>query len=267
VLWYSVGASPGYERFVGSAELVAGLLLLAPATTLLGALICLVDMVEVFALNMTYDVPVKLFSFHMICMAVFLLIPERRRFVQFCFRDCVVGPPAPRRLFVRKRANRIAVLVQIVFGLSLLGTACYGARQNWYQYGGGAPKSTLYGIWNVDEMSIDGVIRSPLLTDYDRWRRVVFDFPQYMAFERMDDSFGGFAIAYDSKRNTLALSRRGDPQWKGKLTVRRQNVDRMTLDGQLGQHAMRMQLSLMDRNKFLLISRGFHWIQDYPFNR
>jgi hypothetical protein len=247
--------------------LLAGLLLVVPATTMLGALICLVDMFEVFALNMTYDVPVKLFSFHMIVMAAFLLLPERSRLVQFCFRDCVVGRPAAPGLFTGRRSNRIAIAAQIVFGLLMLASAFYSARQSWSQYGGGAPKSPLYGIWNVDEMSIDGIVRSPLLTDYDRWRRVVFDFPQWMAFERVDDSFGGFAIAFDAKRGTLALNKPDNKKWKGQLTVRRQSPGRMTLDGQLGQHTTRMQLSLMDRNKFLLVNRGFHWIQDYPFNR
>ena len=267
VLWSSVGASPAYERFVGCAELLAGLLLVIPATTMLGALICIIDMTEVFVLNMTYDVPVKLFSFHMILMAAFLLIPHRWRLAQFCFRDCAVAAAAGRRLFAGERANRVAVAAQLVFGLLLFGTAVHGALQNWSKYGGGAPKSPLYGIWNVDEMSIDGIVRSPLLTDYDRWRRVVFDSPQSMGFERMDDSFGGFAATYDAKQAALALKKRNDPKWKGQLTVRRQGAGHITLDGRLGQHTTHMQLSRIDRNKFVLISRGFHWIQDYPFNR
>lgn len=267
MLWFSVGASPAYERFVGSAELLAGILLVIPVTQRLGALICLVDMIEVFALNMTYDVPVKLFSFHVILMAAFLLIPERRRFIQFCFGDCAVERPVTRRLFDRERANRIAFAVQILFGFALLGTALYSARQNWFKYGGGAPKSPLYGIWNVDEMRIDGLIRAPLLTDYGRWRRVIFDYPQSMSFQRMDDSIAGFSAFFDPKRSTLALNRRGDSKWKGQLTVQRPSAGRMILDGRLGPHTTRLQLSLMDRNKFLLVNRGFHWIQDYPFNR
>ncbi len=267
VLWSSVGASPGYERFVGCAELLAGVLLVIPATAMLGALICLIDMTKVFVLNMTYDVPVKLFAFHMMLMAAFLLIPERSRLVQFCLRDCAVARPATRRFFAGQRANWIAVAAQLIFGLLLFGTTLYGAIRDWSKYGGGAPKSPLYGIWNVDEMSIDGIVRSPLLTDYDRWRRVVFDFPESMVFERMDDSIGGFAVSFDAKRGSLALKKRADQKWKGRLTVHHQGPGRMTLDGQLGQHTTYMRLSLMDHNKFLLIRRGFHWIQDYPFNR
>src|SRR6202007_2547520 len=56
-LWYSIGASPSYEIFAGSAEVLGGLLLLLPRTTTFGALVCLADMTQVFMLNMTYDVP------------------------------------------------------------------------------------------------------------------------------------------------------------------------------------------------------------------
>ena len=41
VLWSSVGASPAYEMFAGSAEVLAGILLIIPATATLGALVCL----------------------------------------------------------------------------------------------------------------------------------------------------------------------------------------------------------------------------------
>jgi hypothetical protein len=267
VLWSSVGASPGYERFVGSAELAAGLLLIFPGTSMLGALICLIDMIEVFALNMTYDVPVKLFSFHMILMAAFLLLPERSRLAGLCFPSCSVAAVAAQRFFVSFRANRIAIAAQIIFGLLMFSATLYGIGENWSKWGGGAPKSPFYGIWNVDEMAIDGVIRSPLLTDYDRWRRIVFDYPQWLSFQRMDDSFGGFATNLDAKRSALALTRNGDQKWKGQLLIHREGTDHMSVDGQLGPHKVRMKLTRMPRDKFMLISRGFNWIQDYPFNR
>jgi hypothetical protein len=41
----------------------------------------------------------------------------------------------------------------------------------------------------------------------------------------------------------------------------------LILDGNMDSHKMHMQLELVDLNKFLLVSRGFHWIQEYPFNR
>jgi hypothetical protein len=32
-------------------------------------------------------------------------------------------------------------------------------------------------------------------------------------------------------------------------------------------HAIQMRLPLFDRSKFLLSSRGFRWVQEYPVDR
>ena len=59
LLWTSIGASVGYQMFTGWAEMLAGVLLVIPQTTTLGALICLADMTQVFVINMTYDFGLK----------------------------------------------------------------------------------------------------------------------------------------------------------------------------------------------------------------
>src|ERR1700722_16009540 len=99
VLWSSIGASPAYETFAGSAEILGAILLISPWTTTLGALVCAADMTQVFMLNMTYDVPVKLFSFHLLLMASFLLAPEFKRLADFFFRNRAVAPSTQPQLF------------------------------------------------------------------------------------------------------------------------------------------------------------------------
>jgi len=101
VLWSSIGASPGYEILAGSAETLGGILLIFPRTIMFGALICLVDMIQVFMLNMTYDVPVKLFSFHLILMSLLLLAPEFSRLANFLFLNRAVEPSAQPELFAK----------------------------------------------------------------------------------------------------------------------------------------------------------------------
>src|SRR5580704_12418876 len=112
VLWSSVGASPAYEIFAGCVEMLGGILLIFPRTTMPGALVSLAAMTQVFMLNMTYDVPVKLFSFHLILMSLFLLAPEFRRLADFFFSGRTAGPPSQPQLFNTRRANRIAFIAQ-----------------------------------------------------------------------------------------------------------------------------------------------------------
>lgn len=266
-LWYSVGASPVYEIFAGSAETLGGILLMIPRTATLGALVSLADLTQVFALNMTYDVPVKLFSFHLILFSLFLLAPEARRFLTFFLSDRAVAPSVQPPLCRTPRANRVAVGLQVLFGVYLAGINIYGSIQSRREYGGARQKPSLYGIWNVDEMSIDGQIRSPLLTDYDRWRRVIFDFATYTEFERMDQTFGGFGSSINDKDKTLTLTKGDDKKWKAAFTFSGPAPDELILDGTMDGHKIRMQLKLLDRNKLTLVSRGFHWINEYPYVR
>ena len=267
VLWSSIGASHAYEIFAGCAELLGGILLIFPRTTMLGALICLADATEIFVLNMTYDVPVKLLALHLILLSLFLLAPDFRRLIDFLFLNKTAAPSAQVQLFIGRRANRVAFAAQIAIGLWLLGMNAYGGWKNWSIYGGGRPKSPLYGIWTIGQQTVDGQLRPPLLNDSGRWRCVVFDFPDRAAFQNMDNSLAYFGASVNVQEKTLTLTKGSDKKWKASLAYESIAPDRMTLDGDMDGHRLHMLLGRVDHTKFPLIARGFHWIQEYPYNR
>ena len=267
VLWSSIGSSRGYEVFAGCAETLAGGLLVFARTTPLGALLGLFEMTNVFMLNMTYDVPVKLFSFHLILLNLFLLAPELRRFINFFIRNSVASPSPEDPLFDDARRNRIAFWSQVGLGVWLLTMNLYGSGQMWFEYGGGREKSPLYGIWNVMGMSIDGRLRPLLLTDNDLWRNAVFDFPERMTVQRMNGEFSGYKVSLKMDAKTLELTRNNGKNAKSNLTFQQPAPGQLVLGGMLDGHKVQMQLEVMDRNQFLLVNRGFHWVQEYPFNR
>ena len=266
VLWYSIGASRPYEIFAGCAELTAGVLLFVPRLATLGALVGLAVSIQIFTLNMTYDVPVKLFSFHLILMSLVLLAPEASRLVNVLILDRTAGPSTEPPLVRRRGACRILFAAQLVFGAYIVFMNVKGGREGWYTYGGGAPKSPLYGIWNVEDMSIDGVMRSPLITDYARWRRLTFQTPTDMSFWRMDDTYVRYSTTIDMNAKTIALTRGSDKNWEV-FRFQRPDGERMILDGTMDGHAVHMKVRFFDPKKFLLVSHGFHWIQEAPFNR
>lgn len=41
----------------------------------------------------------------------------------------------------------------------------------------------------------------------------------------------------------------------------------MTIEGEVDGHKLQARLSRFDESTFLLRSRGFHWVQERPFNR
>jgi hypothetical protein len=221
VLWASIGASPSYEMLTGWVEVSAAILLFVPHTAILGAIVALFASVQIFSLNMTYDVPVKLFSFHLILMSVFLLAPELKRLLNVIVLNRVAEPstvPAPGST---PRARRILIAVQIVFALVVIGEAVNGSLTARSAYGYLAPRSPLYGIWDVKYMSIDGVERAPRVDDYDRWRRLTFDFPQNAGFHRMDDTVARYGVKLDETAKSMALTLPADPKWSGTLSYER----------------------------------------------
>ena len=119
--------------------MLGGILLIIPRTTTLGALVCLADMIQVFMLNMTYDVPVKLLSFHLILLSLFLLAPDVQRLANLFFLNRAAGPSTQPPLFATRRANRVALVAQIVFGVWLVGMNAYSSWVGWNTYSGGRP--------------------------------------------------------------------------------------------------------------------------------
>ncbi|MGP8253652.1 MAG: DoxX family protein [Terracidiphilus sp.] len=266
VLWTSVGASPGYEVFTGCAELAAGFLLIFPRSATLGALLAMADMIQVFVLNMTYDVPVKLLSFQLIVMSLVLLAPNIGQLLKFFFGSKPAALAAPEPLFHSARANRIASVVLAAIWLWMIGNNIYSDWDSWHKYGSGRTKSALYGIWNVEQLAVDGQNQPLDVNNKDEWRRVVFDFPTIAQVQLMDDEIGRFTASLDANKKTLTLTKRNDKKWQASFSFDRAGADGLILDGLANGHKQHIELKLMDSAQFPLTSRGFHWVQEYPFN-
>jgi len=262
LLWTFVGASLPYQIATGVAELLAGALLLTPATATAGAALALLDMLQVFLLNMAYDFGLKQISFHLLVMAAMVLAPDLPRLTAV-FLGRAAGPSTHVPLFRSAARNRAAVIAQVVFGVYLMATFATLSVRYWYGEGGGrAPRSPLYGIWNVEELAVDGEARPVALNDYDRrWRRVVFDGPQVVVFQRIDDSLAHYGAALDAAGRTLALTKGASPTWRASFAVQRSTPNQLVLDGEMDGHHIRMQLGLVELDTFRLLNSTFRWVR------
>ncbi|WP_067698889.1 DoxX family protein [Nocardia jejuensis] len=256
VLWNQVGASPPYEILLGIAEVIAGLLLLVPRTAFAGVLLSLVSMAQVWILNMTFDVPVKLLSFHLLLLSVVLLAPDARRLI-LMLTGHAVGPSTAPQPFHTPRARRIALIAQLALAAWFLAAQCIGSWHAWHEWGPGRPKSELYGIWNVSEFVRDGQPVPPLTTDETRWRRIIFEEVPYSDYQRMDDSLVQVLTDIDTGAHTLTLSAMPadpagaeTPSAVGTFTYDRSAPDHMVLTGELGGSPVTMTLERVDLDRY-----------------
>jgi hypothetical protein len=183
-------------------------------------------------------------------------------------------PPLVRGVTMR----RVVLAAQLVFGAYVLWANYSETRTAFTTRGFGAPRPPLYGIWTIEKMTINGVERAPLVTDWERWRRIIIQSPAGIGYQRMDGTVGAFPARVDTATKTIAFTApptgppgsnaSPPPAVKGKLTYEQPSPDVLILAGEdpTGR-TLRLETRLFDRNKFLLVSRGFSWIQDRPFNR
>jgi uncharacterized membrane protein YphA (DoxX/SURF4 family) len=266
LLWTFMGASIPYVIFTGAAEMLGGLLLVARRTTLLGALVCIGVLSNVVMLNFSYDVPVKLYSSHLLLMAVFLAAPDLRRLAQLFVWNRRVPPAEQRPLFVSRRGNRAALVFRTVFILGVTVAALHQSHKNKLEFADVATGHRLYGVWEVEELAVDGVVRPLLATDETLWRRLVFEWPEAIGIQYAHETdIREYELRLDPGPHMYTLC--CDPEWKAAISYKRVEPDVLVLEGTVDGKQIRGRFRKMDESRFPLLSRGFLWINEWPHNR
>jgi hypothetical protein len=263
-LWSFMGASIPYIMFSGAAEVLGGLLVIPRRTVTLGALVSAAVMTNVFALNMFYDVPVKLYSFNILLMALFLAAPDFPRLA----RVFVLHKPAPPgnleglqfgwKFGVKKYRIAAFALKTILFGYILYNSVSGGFRSISRVNNPTLPP--LYGLWEVEGFARRGVEVAPLVTDGTRWRKVALQSMQGATVRMMDDAVRNYQVKYDAAGSALDLT---GPADAGHYTWIKPDNDHIVL----ASAGATIKLRRIDATKFLLVDRGFRWINERPFNR
>jgi hypothetical protein len=83
----------------------------------------------------------------------------------------------------------------------------------------------------------------------------------------MNDSTKGFAFKPDTTINQIEMYDYDDTTRKSHLMYSFPKKDVLLLTGVLNNKAVTITMNKYDMNNFLLINRGFHWINEYPLNR
>ena len=227
LVWNFMGASQGYTMMSGAMEVLAAALLIWRRTAMLGAVVTFGVMANVAALNYFYDVPVKLFSSHLVAMAALLLVPDLRRL----FSVFLANRPAPARdlsrPFARWRWPAFAAKLLILVPFFWQGTDGAFARAK--QFGLARELPEHYGLWEVEQFDRDGEERPPLLDDPIRWRRFAVEYTGTMDVFGMDDVRHIFTTKFDDEAGTVEIGKRAT--WN----YAREGESRLRLEGQFGR--------------------------------
>lgn len=272
LVWTFMGYSLPYVVFAGAGEALAGLLLLFRRTTTLGALVGAGVMSNVVMLNFAYDVPVKLFSSHLLLMCVGLLYLDRYRLLALFWQHRAMPARPLGRAFGSLQWQRFGRVAKALFIGYFLFQNLQGGYEAYHSYGRGRVKPPLYGIWQVDSFVVDGEERPPLTTDEVRWRHLVVDWKGTASAHLMSGKFEHLAFEANPAERSIELNRRHPDAtastWSYRFLAREgDGPARLELAGDLEGSSYLLRLSARDPRAFLLVERGFHWVNEVPFNR
>jgi hypothetical protein len=275
MLWGYMGAAPGYETITGAVEMLAGVMLLVPRLATLGALLAVGALTNVFLLNVFYDVWLKFYSFLLVALALFVLLPDLRRLADvFVFNRTPAAVQEPP-LFRNRRLMHALVAAQIVFGAGVISykvSRVYSDYTRRAQYVSSVP---FWGIWTVDEFALDGSERQPLTTDEQRWNRMVFEAPGRVFIQRMDGPVYWAGLKIDAPKHRMLLDRTQvspDPfsmvpqyvaifgaKWKADFVFENRSPDELVLRGAYDGHDAVVKLR-RDKTR-LLLTDPVQWVR------
>jgi hypothetical protein len=287
LLWRFMQFSQPYTAATGIIEFTCGVLLVFRRTTLLGALLSFGATLQVFLLNMCFDVPVKLMSGHLLLMALTLIAPDVPRLVGFFVLGRPVAPRPATPLFGRwRRVERAAgVLLTLAFG-GFAALQLFDAYTDAATHGILAPEDPALGRWVGREFIRDGQVVSfpeqpynppPQAFHGGNWRGgpgmpavIRANVGPWMVTFGMEDGSGVSYRKAGRDRAELVLVQLADGKPAARLAVSIPEPDVMVLEGPLDGQDVRMRLTRIPpppKKEYLLKSRGFRWVQEHPFNR
>jgi uncharacterized membrane protein YphA (DoxX/SURF4 family) len=264
LLWRFMGYSAAYSFFAGLMEIVGGLLLFFRRTTTLGAIVTSAVMVNVVLMNFCFDVPVKLYSIHLLAFALYLAAPDYCRLVDLLFWHRAVPSVSFTRNWPTPFVRRGVWMIKAI----ILGVILYHGPveriQAWLQ--APRPRPELYGLYEVREFIRDDKVLSSASGGGFRWRRVIITEYGVMV-DYMDDRRAYYTATSSLKDHKLTFRTREATPRVFEFTVERTEPELLMIEGVLEAHRLTIELRRVDETKFQLLSRGFHWISEFPYNR
>ena len=221
-------------------------------------------MLNVLALNVFYDVPVKLASFHYFVCCVILLLPDLQRLTNVLLLNRVAEP---RELFppVRFPKLRIAILVaKWIFVCLLVGGNTLDAAESIKVRL--APQDRMVGVWRVISFKQNGAeVQTVSVAQPNRWQKMTIS--KFFQNGLMTiDVFGGSGqyVSYtDDGKDTLTYTSFRRPPivrtWKYHFS----DHDHLTLVGKLKAGPTIVEFERLD-GTYSLVNHKEHWIQEMP---
>jgi len=272
--WLFIGYSFKYQFFSGLMETTAGLLLLYRRTVTAGLFAAMGAFLNVVMINLSYDVPVKLFSMHLLFCSCFLLALDARRVLGFMVLNVAVPPTQayqPRYAWRWQQWGAVAVKLFFVYQILWLPL-----KSGWSRYqqvkAPAAPGPFAAGFYDVRLYVVNHDTIPAASGDTLRWKDVIIDNAQAASVNTRDGVFwqryrrGYFRYKPDTTQRLASVWKISTiPRDSTFLFTMRYEVPDTTVirfHTRIRDDSIHVELVRVPRH-FQLAERQFHWLSEY----
>ncbi len=278
LVWTFMGASRPYTIFAGMGEVIGALLLVWRRTSMIGSAVIIGVMLNVVMLNFCYDVPVKQYSFHLFFMAVFLLLADSGRLANIFVWNRPAQAVDMRPPFTNHYSIWVHRVIKVLMIAILIGIPIWQRAQmesNYQETKLAQPE--FFGAYQVEKFEKNGELMPPVLTDASRWKSISFQrLPygpggvrkqtDYMMVRMMNGMMGGGFVTIDEEIQKVELPAQ-QPSVPKVISIKSIDEKTIEISGNVGEDEFKIRCRRVTREDFLLVNRGFHWINETPYNR
>lgn len=290
--WAFYGYSYGYNMFMGIAE-SAALLLLFRRTMTFGAILTLLTLANVMAVNYNYDVHAKMYPTALFVMTFFLLLRDVNRLIKFFFTGQCISLPVIKAPVFKKRWMNIS---KTVLKFLVIGYFIFFPIKDYFGYKKNnaervKAKSKIAGVYDVDTFVVN---RDTLSNESPfRWNQIIIGDKmteavrlkgdriaflhvsvvkkEILVWENQTDLFTkmqeihneqGITI-WDSKMDSILIARQIESRFSFELS----DSNTLKLKGIIKNDSVFIiaKRKPIDIKNFRLMKRGFHWINETSY--
>ncbi len=268
--WMFMGYSHLYQGFSGAMEVLAGLLLLYRRTTTLGCLVASGVFINVAMLNLSYDIPVKLYSIHVFAMCCFLLVIDRRRLIDFFILNKTATPSVLYEYTPTKKWMKVSKTVMKLAMICLSAGYFLYEAVSWQQER--AAIKTLpplqAGLYDVTSFVVNKDTLPAFVTDTLRWQNIAIEDNNMGSIGAIDTSLrlrynrSYFAYEPDTTKHLIMFKKfEGAATASYRFLYEQTDSNTICLRGKKGPDSLFVVLKKSKRT-FQLAAKQFHWLSE-----
>ncbi len=258
--WAFFGYSKWYKIFIGVLE-ISSILLLFRKTITIGAIISFIITLQIMAINYFYDIPLKILSTTLFLLSLSLLSNNLNSIFRFLIYKKnqslkIISYVTYENKFLNKFKSILKFLIiSYTMTNSVLSQWKIKNSIDNLQY-----NHPLYGVYTVTRY-ITG-LDTILDNNYKvlKWNQVIFDNNEIATIKFNNDSIAKYYTKIDTINNSIELYQEPE-KMEYFFNYNIIESDSLYFNGTIKVLFVKNKIS----NE--LMSRGFHWINEYPYNK